>query len=992
MTAQGFRPGFRAIVAGLATVAAITLGWFNLYQHRKFHPLYDGVTWQDTEHGVVAQDVIVEGPGARAGIQVGDMLLSINKAEVKSTPQVARILDKFHDWQDAEYALSREGQPFTAKKVILEPEPANSLLPFLQIVGLLYLGVGLFVVLRRPNAPRSGHFYVFCLASFALYFYHYTGKFNPFDWSIYWLNVIAWLLQPPLFLHFALVFPKPKPFLGRHRLALPLLYLPGALLLVTHVAVAIDVVRVHLPLSAVRWGLDRLELLYMGVMYLAAAAVLHHTYRKADTVVLRQQMKWVTRGTTVAIVPFVCIYVLRYALGQIPSSTLNVFVLALALIPITFGYAIFRWRLMDVDILFRRGIVYTLATAVLVAFYFTLAALGGWLLQAILPETGAWGWITAVVATAFLFQPLRNSIQERLDRFFYRESYDYRRTLVEFGRDISAEVDLDRLIDRTLDRLARTLGVECVAVFLTRDEGEAAGDDPLVRMERSLGVSYHGALDLSFLDPNAAVRGPLFFENVHQAVTETPSARRTIEELELHYYVPCQAQGRVVAYLGLGKTREGDFLSTEDVALIETLSGYLGTAIENARLYRRLERKVQQYERLKEYSENIVESVNVGILALDLEDRIESWNTQVELMYGITRDRAIGCRIDEVFPPDLVAELIRLRSTENPTGIHNLYKYKVRTSAGAERVFNVAVAPLVAKDFEMVGRLVIFDDITERVDLERQVTHADKLSSIGLLAAGVAHEVNTPLAVISSYAQMLSKQLPESDPRGKLLERITRSTFRASEIVNNLLNFSRTGSAEFADLDVNQVIGDTLALLEHQFKTGRITVDRKLRSDNGDGPERLVIHGNSGKLQQVFLNLFLNAREAMPEGGTLSICSEARESRVYVKVADTGQGIDPRYVDRIYDPFFTTKPPKGKVRTDAQQRGDGKGRDPEAFRGGTGLGLSVTYGIVQEHAGKIAVESAPSLGTTFTLEFPLAPSRTSEHRTEAVLASRRQAS
>jgi PAS domain S-box-containing protein len=526
-----------------------------------------------------------------------------------------------------------------------------------------------------------------------------------------------------------------------------------------------------------------------------------------------------------------------------------------------------------------------------------------------------------------------------------------------------------------------------VAVFLVNEEENVAAG---VRLERSLGVSFHSGLDLSFLDPSAPrpVRGALFFENVHQAVTQAPSARRTIEELELHYYVPCQAQGRVVGYLGLGKTRDGDFLSTEDVALIETLSGYLGTAIENARLYRRLERKVAQYERLKEYSENIVESVNVGILALDLEDRIESWNTQVELMYGISRDRAIGCRIDEVFPADLVAELMRLRSTENPTGIHNLYKYRVKTSAGAERVFNVAVAPLVAKDFEMVGRLVIFDDITERVDLERQVTHADKLSSIGLLAAGVAHEVNTPLAVISSYAQMLSKQMPEADPRWKLLERINRSTFRASEIVNNLLNFSRTGSAEFAELDLNQVIGDTLALLEHQFKTGRVIVDRQMAG----APERLMVHGNSGKLQQVFLNLFLNAREAMPEGGTLTVSAEARDLRVCVKVADTGQGIDPRYVERIYDPFFTTKPPKGKVRTDAQRTNGEKPRDGEAFRGGTGLGLSVTYGIVQEHGGKIAVESTPSQGTIFTLEFPLAQPRVTETRADAVLVNRGQAS
>src|SRR5439155_934492 len=166
---------------------------------------------------------------------------------------------------------------------------------------------------------------------------------------------------------------------------------------------------------------------------------------------------------------------------------------------------------------------------------------------------------------------------------------------------------------------------------------------------------------------------------------ETPSAQETIAKLDLNYYIPCRARQKTIAFLGLGKTAEGDFLSSEDVELLETLAGYLGIAIQNARLYASLEQKAVEYERLKE--------------------------------------------------------------------------------------------------FNVIGRLIIMDDITERVELESQLSQADKLSSIGLLAAGVAHEVNTPLAVISSYAQMLSKQLQADPQKGALLEKITRQTFRASEIL-----------------------------------------------------------------------------------------------------------------------------------------------------------------------------------------------------------------
>jgi two-component system, NtrC family, sensor kinase len=314
------------------------------------------------------------------------------------------------------------------------------------------------------------------------------------------------------------------------------------------------------------------------------------------------------------------------------------------------------------------------------------------------------------------------------------------------------------------------------------------------------------------------------------------------------------------------------------------------------------------------------------------------------VMYALPRWQALTRPLSEVFPPEFVEEFYRVR--QNP-GIHNLYKFRLSTPAGEIRTINAAIAPLVTKKFHVIGRLIIMDDITERVSLEAQLSQADKLSSIGLLAAGVAHEVNTPLAVISSYTQMLSKQLQSDPQKASLLEKITRQTFRASEIVNNLLNFSRTSGAEFTDVDVNKIITDTLALLEHQFKTSRITVEDELAD------HLPPIQGNTGRLQQVFLNLFLNAKDAMAGGGKLRVVT-SNGTGVSVAVSDTGSGIAPEHIARIYDPFFTTKntPREGQNR-------------------GTGLGLSVTYGIIQEHAGKIRVESRPGEGTTFFLDFPL---------------------
>jgi len=931
---KDFQIRFVAVLLALVTVTAAVFAWINFQKEQQYVLPTDGVWWVERAGELRAARVDAEGPGARAGIKAGDLLTAIGERPVTSIASATRQMFRAGVWSKANYQLTRNGVPVSVT-VILAPYD-RSLTVGLRFIALIYLGIGLYVLLRRWTAPKSTHFYLFCLTSFIFYAFHFTGKLNQFDWIVYWANVVAEVLQPALFLHFVLTFPEVKDAVKRNRWLVPACYLPGLLLLAFHI-VALQLFE---PSELLRFNIDRLEMLYLATYFVAAAGVLWHSYRHASTPILRQQMKWVTRGSILAITPFTLFYVIPYLNGWQATSLMKISVLSLVFLPLTFGYAIFRYRLMDVDLIFKRGMAYTLAAAAIAGVYFAAVGLAAEIVHTRLPSAGTAGMIVAIVVTALLFDPMKNWIQDRLDKFFYRKRYDYRKTMIEFARELSSQLDLNTMLGSVIDRISRTLLVDRMAIFLANPE-----NPDRFELAKSFGISDTAALDLSFLgQPRPEMEaGHLFFDNTHMVVRETPGAQQTIARLDLNYYIPCTVQRRTIAMLGLGKTSEGDFLSSEDVELLETVAGYIGIAIQNAKLYASLEEKVTEYERLKDFNENIVESISVGVFAVDLEDRVEFWNSQMEVMFAKPRWQSLGKKLADIFPPNFLEEFYRVRQSP---GIHNLYKFRLANSAGESRTANIAIAPLVTRKFSVIGRLVIVDDITERIELESQLSQAEKMSSIGLLAAGVAHEVNTPLAVISSYAQMLAKQVQDDDKKSALLEKITKQTFRASEIVNNLLNFSRTSGSEFGEVSLNKVIQDTLNLLEHQLKTARV----KVQSDLHEGLP--TIHGNPGKLQQVFLNLFLNAKDAMPEGGTLQVMT-SNGSAVTVSVSDTGSGIAQEHIARIYDPFFTTK---------------NGAREP---RRGTGLGLSVTYGIIQEHAGKIRVESRVGSGTTFHLEFPL---------------------
>ncbi len=942
-----------AVVLALLTLLVCAVGIANFLQENSYEAPTDGVWWLESPSpavGLVAKRVPVNSPAHRAGVRSGDLLLSADHRATPTTAPLEREMHRAGTWGHISYSLLRGSAPLEAS-VILEPVD-RSRNQGLRLIALAYLAIGLYVLLRRWTAPKATHFYVFCLVSGVLYSFRYTGVFDTLDWICYWGALLAGAVQPALFLHFGVSFGELASTV-RRRLAMALLYLPGSALFALQVAAITQ----WSATERLKHRLDQIGVGYLALYYVIAAATFWLRYRAADKPLERQQLKWLSRGALLSVVPFTALYAIPYLLdAELPLTLARVAGFSLIFLPLTFAWAIVRYRLMDTDLIFKRGVTYTLATAALIGLYFGIVGLSGEVVHTRLPSLRVWGLLAALVVTALIFEPIKAAIQARVDRVFDRKRYDYRETLIEFSRGLSSQTDLPALAHSVVERLSQTLLVSRVAIFVASDDGTGR----VFSLAAAHGLPSSVLVQLpaytsrnSFLNFGLLSHDHLFFENPALLPHLEPAEQHMAALLDLNYYLPCRVFGRqgdgsrTIAVIGLGRTQEGDFLSSEDMELLSSLAGYIGIAIQNAQLYARLEKQINEFERLKEFNENIVESIKVGIFTLDLNDRVESWNAEMEVMYALPRAEAIGQALEDIFPPAVLEPFL---AAHGQSGTHHVSKMQLELRNGESRTANLAIAPLLTRDFVPVGSIVMIEDITERTRLEGQLTQAEKLSSIGLLAAGVAHEVNTPLAVISSYAQMLQKHTRDDQRLQPVLEKITQQTFRASEIVNSLLNFSRTSSSVFTSLDLNTVLRETLTLLDHQLRTSRIAVEADLQTPLDR------IYGSQGKLQQVILNLLLNAKDAMVdnEGGVLRLETFDNVKNVTLRISDTGTGIDPEHLHRIYDPFFTTK--------NGLRQGQHKG---------TGLGLSVSYGIVQEHNGRIQVESAVGRGTTFRLDFPV---------------------
>jgi len=910
----------------LIAVAALVLGGVSFLRRAGATQPVIGVEWVQSSSGPVAMAVDPQGPAGRAGLHSGDLLLSLNGRRVASALDSAELSWEARDRGSVELRV-RRGNSVLALRVEPEWQPRLEPYTYLAIVGLAFWVSGVFIALRWPVIRGGSIYTLLALCFFTQLTLSHTGRADALDWIVFWTDLIAGSLTPALLVHLGLSLSKRS--VGRRREMLALVYVVStALVLLAFWLRPEGAGGAYLftePLAAVDLR-ESLEPLWLSVAWMLTIGLLVKSHGRSSSVTHRSQMRWMLWGLGGGLGPFITLYAIPWALGvpELPNWARFLAVAPMLFVPAAFTAALARYRLHDLDLILLRGITEVAALfgtfAVLAAAIFVFREVVSQWLPLSRSATRYLGFLVAAVS----YPKMRGLVKVGVEKAFYKRRYSYRATLLDWARELSAETDLVPLLGRLRSRVRETLDVPEAEVLIRTGAWRFEAVDPATGIQAL-------ELDQASLD---RLENEAFLPVAPGALESAPWAR---------YLFSMRVKGRLRAVLAVAEREPREEpLSTEDRALLGTLAAHAATAIEAARLVLEVRQRAAEIERLHARQATILESSAVGLLLLDGEGRIQAWNRALEEIYGLPREAALGRLLEEVFPLHVVRRVERQDAERSAPGETRIFRLGMVNKLGQRVIVNLAISPVESEDESSAAKVVTFDDVTERVKLEEQLLRQERLASLGLLAAGMAHEINTPLTGISGYAQMLLEELDDGDPRKITLEKIETQARRASGITASLLNLARPERTSLEALDLNETILEVLQLFEPQIRGRGIQLGVDLQDDLP------VVPGHKGKLQQVFLNLLINARDAVEADGAISVSSFSDDGRVVVEVTDDGMGIAEEDLTRVFDPFFTTK---------------GRGK-------GTGLGLSISYGIVEEHHGQIHVESQPGSFTRFRVELP----------------------
>jgi PAS domain S-box-containing protein len=593
------------------------------------------------------------------------------------------------------------------------------------------------------------------------------------------------------------------------------------------------------------------------------------------------------------------------------------------------AHAIIRHHLMNLRLILHRSLIVATATIIsllpvgLVLFVF------GKRIETHFEAGEVAILLASIVAATLLVPPVRDVTSRLLDRYAYRTHTDFQQAVRNASRRLTELLDLRSLASFITSVVAGSIESEGVALYLTFDS-------TLVRIRSH--VSHDASrftapdvIDDLFLRELNTRNDLLLVEVLAREQTDqSRQLQREFEKLDWALALPLLSEHKVIGTIVVGPKLSGDPFYPQDLDLLMTLATQAATAIKNAQLY-------TEVVLANEYIENTVATIESGVVAIDAGGRIAMFNRAAEQLTGL-RAEDLKRQPVERLPAELVAPL-RTTISDGQGQVHPEIALPDGTTT---RPVICTTSPLRDPAGAILGAVAVFSDLTPLKELERERRRAERLAYFEILASSLAHEIKNPLVAIKTFAQLIPRRRGDEQFVEEFSRVVTREIGRMERLIERLRALSRPGEQPKRSIDMREPLQHALDLLRPAFDEKRITLDVTL----GSGPGLVV--GDPNELEQLFLNLLINAHEATPPDGTVAVDLSTTAEQVCVTIADSGPGVPPDLFEHVFDPFITTKPR------------------------GSGLGLTISAGIARTHQATLRADNRPDGGARFTVVFPVA--------------------
>jgi PAS domain S-box-containing protein len=604
------------------------------------------------------------------------------------------------------------------------------------------------------------------------------------------------------------------------------------------------------------------------------------------------------------------------------------------------AHAIIRYRLMDIRLVIRQSVTYCLSLGTTVGIMLGILTIGG-------PSLGLHAHLDAFALPLFvgiggvvMFHPVRVSVQRLLDKYCYRESYDYGQATRAMSQVLASLVRLTPLCEYLTTFIHSTLKVEMVAVYLCHEQAvlhccaaQGMSSDP--HLPQTLSAPEVMAMVARTAAP--VVRDEL---GLWSDSREAGYLAETFASLHSEVLIPLRVENQVAALISVGGKLSGDPFFTHDLELLTTVGLQASVALRRAQLY-------EEISWMQEYSESILRHMDSGVIAVSHTGTITMMNAAAARLLRTMAVEMTGSMATTVLPEALSAPLLH---TLAGTATYANEEATLPTASGHGLPIALSTSVLRGTEGELTGAILVFHDLSRLKELEEEKRRIERLASIGAFVAGIAHEIKNPLVAIKTLAELLPEQYDDEEFRETFTRVALHEVERIDTLLQRLRSLSSSSPLQMRPIDVLIPLNETLALISGELTRRRITLAYEHE------PSLPLVMGEHDQLKQIFLNLCLNSIEAMEKDGTLCITvgldgpQDTLPAALQFQISDTGPGIPVASLATIFEPFVTSKAT------------------------GSGLGLAICKGIVECHRGTIhAANRTDGPGATFTIRLPIAP-------------------